>query len=45
MYSRGEKLNGYTTRDKKITSQIAEYATPSIWGNPTAIRVGSNAGV
>jgi len=32
-------------RDKKDTSQIAEYATLSIWGNPTVTCVGSNAGV
>ena len=32
-------------RDMKGTSQIAEYATPSIWGNPTVTCVGSNAGV
>jgi len=34
-----------TRRDMKVASQIAEYATPSIWGNPTVICVGSNAGV
>ena len=34
-----------TRRDKKVASQIAEYATPSIWGNPTVTCVGSNAGV
>jgi len=34
-----------TCRDKKGVSQIAEYATPSIWGNPTVTCVGSNAGV
>jgi hypothetical protein len=34
-----------TRRDMKGTPQIAEYATPSIWGNPTVICVGSNAGV
>jgi hypothetical protein len=34
-----------------VASQIAKkkkkkkYATPSIWGNPTVICVGSNAGV
>lgn len=32
-------------RDMKVASQIAEYATPSIWGNPTVTCVGSNAGV
>ena len=34
-----------TRRDKKVVLQIAEYATPSIWGNPTVTCVGSNAGV
>ncbi len=30
---------------QEVSSQIAEYATPSIWGNPTVICVGSNAEV
>ncbi|MDO8728230.1 MAG: hypothetical protein Q7J35_19430 [Candidatus Methanoperedens sp.] len=34
-----------TRRDMKVASQIAEHATPSIWGNPTVTCVGSNAGV
>jgi len=34
-----------TRRDMKDAPQIAEHATPSIWGNPTVICVGSNAGV
>jgi hypothetical protein len=34
-----------TRRDMKVASQIAKYATPSIWGNPTVTCVGSNAGV
>ena len=34
-----------TRRDMKGTPQIAEYAAPSIWGNPTVTCVGSNAGV
>jgi hypothetical protein len=28
---------------QEVSSQIAEYATSSIWGNPTVICVGSNA--
>jgi hypothetical protein len=35
----------YSARDMKVASQIAEYAAPSIWGNPTVTCVGSNAGV
>jgi RNA-directed DNA polymerase len=30
---------------QEVASQIAEYATPSIWGNPTVICVGSNTEV
>jgi hypothetical protein len=30
---------------QEVIPQIAEYAIPSIWGNPTVICAGSNAGV
>jgi hypothetical protein len=30
---------------QEVASQIAKYAAPSIWGNPTVTCVGSNAGV
>jgi len=43
--TRMTRMTRITRRDKKGVSQIAEYATPSIWGNPTVTCVGSNAGV
>jgi hypothetical protein len=33
------------TSRQEVASQIAKYAAPSIWGNPTVTCVGSNAGV
>jgi hypothetical protein len=41
-YRQGTRI---ARRDMKVASQIAKYATPSIWGNPTVTCVGSNAGV
>lgn len=42
---RGTRMTRIARCDMKDASQIAEYATPSIWGNPTVTCVGSNAGV
>ena len=40
-----ENIMDIISRDMKVASQIAENATPSIWGNPTVIGTGSNAWV
>jgi len=38
------ELRGITICDKKLHNELL-YATPSVWGNPTMICAGGNAGV
>ncbi len=43
-HSTAAELRGITICDKKLHNELL-YATPSVWGNPTMICAGGNAGV